>query len=690
MRLLSPVRSVLGHRRAGRGKVARPAAPGARLLVTSLEDRTVPATLFVGTPGAPVDATHFSNYNDAFEAATSGDIIQVRPGAAIRSVGPDIVVDRTGGGLFGTSEMTVYNFRPILPGELVTISGGGGADEKRLVVRTTPVSGIETRLTFDRPFASDHSFTPNATVTTLGTLGVNRALTIQGDPGALAPITSNVLVMSGAIGVTFRWINFSGPDELRLDQGSHQTSILNSVVTRVKGQNFNGVSQGNVVDGCVITESVVMNNWDHSRVTNNLFTATARFAVEGYSASDVLIRGNTFNLSGEPTTGIRIVNSYGIEILNNSITIADGGLFSWGIEAFSVPSPDNRVTELTIENNVIDTGGQGIGLHATKDSTIAGSLVITATGNDFHNNYTAIDLRGDGQFAGSINLGFPQNPATPGANNFRGFDPDRAAFGHFAIFLHYAPFASVPARGNIWSVDDPNTVVKDRFHNPTVGGGSGGTGTIDVGPTQLTPDQQHAQTLFAQFVGRPADAAELDLWVGRLVHLGRAGVAGRIARSGEALGRLVDKTYQRFLGRLPDDASRARWVRSLQAGGRVESLVATLLRSSEYFERVKGTFGDSNTSFVQSLYVNLRGRYATEAELSAGVLALRRGKAAFVSAAVNAREARQREVRQYFARFEHRAIDVTQDEIDARANSRLDLLRVQIGFASSQFYYENG
>jgi hypothetical protein len=656
-----------------------------------LEDRTVPATLLVGTPGAPVDATHFSNYSDAFEAAAPGDTIQVRPGTAIRSIGPNIVGDRTGGGLFATSEMTVTHYQPIEPGELVRISGGGGADETRLVVRTTQVSAIDTRLTFDRPFASDHSFTPNATVTTLGTLGVYRALTIQGDPGALAPITSNVLVMSGAIGVTFRWINFSGPDELRLDQGSHQTSILNSVVTRVKGQNFNGVSQGNVVDGCVITESVVMNNWDHSRVTNNLFTQTGKpFAVEGYSASDVLIQGNTFNLSGDATAGIRIVNSYGIEILNNIITIADGGLLSWGIEAFSIPSPDNRVTELTIENNVIDTGGSGIGLKAMKQSTVAGSLVITATENDFHNNYTGIDLLGDGLFAGSINLGFPQNPATPGANNFRGFDPDRAAFGRFAIFLHYAPFASVPARGNIWSVDDPNTVIKDGVHNPTVGGGSGGTGTIDVGPTQLTSAQQYVQTLFAQFVGRPADAAEMDLWVGTLQHLGRAGVAGKIARSGEALARLVDKTYQRFLGRLPDDASRARWVRSLQAGGRVESLVATLLRSSEYFERVKGTFGDSNTSFVQSLYVNLRGRYATEAELTAGVLALRRGKAAFVSAAVNAREVRQREVRQYFARFEHRAIDVTQDEIDVRANSRLDLLRVQIGFASSLVYYENG
>jgi hypothetical protein len=115
-----------------------------------------------------------------------------------------------------------------------------------------------------------------------------------------------------------------------------------------------------------------------------------------------------------------------------------------------------------------------------------------------------------------------------------------------------------------------------------------------------------------------------------------------------------------------------------------------LLRSSEYFERVKGMAGDSYSSFVQSLYVNLRGRYASDTELAAGVLALRRNKPAYIAAVVRGSEFRQREVRQYFATFEHRTIDVTQDEIDVRANSRLDLLRIQIGFASSQSYYANG
>lgn len=88
--------------------------------------------------------------------------------------------------------------------------------------------------------------------------------------------------------------------------------------------------------------------------------------------------------------------------------------------------------------------------------------------------------------------------------------------------------------------------------------------------------------------------------------------------------------------------------------------------------------------------MNLRGRYATETERSAALVALRRGKAAFVAAQVGAREVRQREVRQYFARFEHRAIDVSQDEIDARVNTRLDLLRLQIAFASTAEFYANG
>src|SRR5438067_13683808 len=127
MTLLSPVRSFLAHRRAGRRSVGRLATRRARLLVDGLEDRTVPAKLFVVTPDAPLDATHFASYHDAFSAAASGDVIQFQHGTAMGSVGADIVGTRQGGGEAGSSRTLIDELLPAV--ELVPVSGGGGARE---------------------------------------------------------------------------------------------------------------------------------------------------------------------------------------------------------------------------------------------------------------------------------------------------------------------------------------------------------------------------------------------------------------------------------------------------------------------------------------------------------------------------------------------------------------------------------
>src|SRR5437879_1746881 len=46
-----------------------------------LEDRQLPSTLFL-TPGGH-DATHFSMFQDAYNAASQGDVIEVEPGAVV-------------------------------------------------------------------------------------------------------------------------------------------------------------------------------------------------------------------------------------------------------------------------------------------------------------------------------------------------------------------------------------------------------------------------------------------------------------------------------------------------------------------------------------------------------------------------------------------------------------------------------
>src|SRR5262245_39120969 len=69
---------------------ARPAPPRTRLRLEALEDRTVPATLYVVVPGTPLDATHFTSYHDAYQQTAPGDTIQVEPGAAVSSVGAGV------------------------------------------------------------------------------------------------------------------------------------------------------------------------------------------------------------------------------------------------------------------------------------------------------------------------------------------------------------------------------------------------------------------------------------------------------------------------------------------------------------------------------------------------------------------------------------------------------------------------
>lgn len=100
--------------------------------------------------------------------------------------------------------------------------------------------------------------------------------------------------------------------------------------------------------------------------------------------------------------------------------------------------------------------------------------------------------------------------------------------------------------------------------------------------------------------------------------------------------------------------------------------------------------GDVASSFIQSLYVNVRGRYATDAEIEAGLRALRTGRPAVVGAPLRSPEYRQRLVRLLFASLHYRTANVTQAEVDFWVRSGQDSLRIRIGVASTQFNYENG
>jgi hypothetical protein len=134
----------------------------------------------------------------------------------------------------------------------------------------------------------------------------------------------------------------------------------------------------------------------------------------------------------------------------------------------------------------------------------------------------------------------------------------------------------------------------------------------------------------------------------------RPDVIRGIYNSPEQRGREVDHFYLAFLGRQEGAAEQAWWVNYLQQGGTEEQIAALFLSSAEYQAR----FPD-NAAFVRSLYDDLLGRTALDAEVAGWVDALSAGasRANVVREFVHSREADLRVVDAVYAAFLRRQDD---------------------------------
>jgi hypothetical protein len=119
--------------------------------------------------------------------------------------------------------------------------------------------------------------------------------------------------------------------------------------------------------------------------------------------------------------------------------------------------------------------------------------------------------------------------------------------------------------------------------------------------------------LYLDVLGRDGDPHnELSSWLA-LLHSGEshASVASQILSSNEPYTNLISHLYQELLGRAPDASGQGFMLNDLQTNGMSARLVADIIGSSEYF----GLHGNNNTQWVQSIYQNLLGRPATDAEV---------------------------------------------------------------------------
>jgi hypothetical protein len=490
-----------------------------KLAVETLERRDLPSTLYLVPNGVPHDATHFHTFQNAYQAAQNGDIIQVEPGASVASVGPGAQGSRVAGGAQGTASITIAN-PDIRASEWIQIKGGGGGAEVSLVVAAQPGGSGTVTLTLIADLAFDHSGS-GATVTALGKLGFVKQITLQGDPAdAQATVASPVELPSGVANITFDNLDFTSVKGLTIDGGHQSITVENSTFPYLSLNPGPGNAY-DVVAGNTLTGFVAVNgdsagqtaDWVH----DNTFTGGATLWMINNAGS--ALANNTFSTDAPASDAVvNIINCPGIAIADNTFSVTNAGsstteLLLWQVTGYA------QTLDAAVWDNVFNTAGKGVGLEIWANAP----LQAVVQGNDFRHNGCGIYLNGDGTDLGIVDLG--GGPlGSLGQNNFSTFTAAAAARGHFAISLHNTAFTDhVFAEDNIWAVSDPETVVKDGYNNNQVpdavyGGGTTGTGqllfslVITMSPTATGTTQQSAPgsaDQLAEGVPDPALAADL-------------------------------------------------------------------------------------------------------------------------------------------------------------------------------------
>jgi hypothetical protein len=266
-----------------------------------------------------------------------------------------------------------------------------------------------------------------------------------------------------------------------------------------------------------------------------------------------------------------------------------------------------------------------------------------------------------------------------GGNDFRSFKTQATiSSGAIALGNTTMPIdVSVEALNDIFQAGiNPNTVI-----DTSIQGSLTGAGNIDLSE-ELDAAHAFVQTLYNQLLGRTGTLDELTPWVQVLSTQGQAAVAAGIGKSSEALGRIVDSLYLRFLGRQSDPTGRSGWISFLQNGGTLESLETNFLIAPKYLNHI-------NTDYVQSLYINILGRTGSGPELALWNNNIQNlGLMGIANSFTHAFENRLNTLRSYFQMFLHRTPSDT--ELIPAVNSSADLLSLAASVLSSPEFFMNG
>jgi len=499
-------------------------------------------------------------------------------------------------------------------------------------------------------------------------------ITIRGDPNVSASILPSYQLMVSTSNVTLTNLNLASVQFGNLPADS--TVAFNTVSRCVIGQ---VIEYGFVL---TLTQNTITGSakfsTDYGRgagqiITNNTFTSVAPVMLEvDYStgATGTLISQNTFYGHASSQEAIDLFNCEANTVVANNV-ISLTGAESTGIR---VQQTGNNFSNVRILNNQIDThgvsGGFGIDIMVFRGDL--NHSVALLQGNDFHNNAVGVGLFGNGRDInglGTIDMG-GGTLGSRGGNDFRGFTAP-ATIAAAAIVVSQSSFDVVWATQNLFTagVVPANVVFMDQGRIVLI--------------NQLTNEEAFVQALYNDLLGRTGTLVELDQWAGVLAGHGQAAVVNGIRLSPEALGRVVDQLYIRFLGRQSDPGGRAGWIGFLQQGGTLEGLENAFLTAPEYISHI-------NTDYVQSLYLNILGRTGSSSELATWNNNIQNlgGLSGVANAFTHSAENRLNTLRSYFQTLLHRT--PPDSELIPLVNAPLDLLSLEGMVLSSPEFFANG
>jgi hypothetical protein len=494
-------------------------------------------------------------------------------------------------------------------------------------------------------------------------------ITIQGDPNVPASILPSyqIDIRAGNVRLTNLSISALSVGTSTFLSAFNQVSkcLIQNITSFAPKTTFTqNIITGNVVISGFVTPTEVLGG---QVLANNTFnSSTQGTLLFADTAPGTVIRNNTFNARGNAKVidlrNCATADHVDTTVANNTITIA--GTLGNGM---IVRQEDTGFSLVRILNNTID----GSLIMSMNRGLLSFQALVE--GNDFHDNPArdsgvGVAIFGDGTSSGFVDLGGGAF-AGRGGNDFRSYMPP-ASMGNAAIDLLNATMGSVAAQHNIFNnfVSASNVIFASA-------------GTIDVS-FRLNNQQAFVQTLYNQLLGRTGSSAEIDGWVGLFNAQGQAAVVNGISKSPEALGRIVDQLYLRFLGRESDANGRAGWVNFLAGGGTLEQVETLFLTSPEYLSHI-------NTEFVQSLYLNILGRPGSSAELALWDNNIQNlGLVGIANGFVHSPEHRLNTVRSFFQTFLHRTPPNT--ELAPLVNSTQTLLDLEGTVLSSDEFFTNG